>query len=192
MSSVDDTSVRYFWSGQFSNWYPAKFTACFYDGGPRMEFNCSEQFMMAYKASFFSDTEVMDLIMESDDPSQQKHLGRIIKSYSDPEWNSVARDATYIGVYEKFLQNAPLKKILVDTKNDLIVEASPVDSKWGIGYDSVKAPKNRVSWGKNWLGQVLMKVRDDIRNGECSSYTTIDWKPYTLEYGYFPKEKQID
>ena len=55
---------------------------------------------------------------------------------------------------------------LFDTKERVLVEASPVDTIWGIGLtaESEKA-KNPLLWnGQNLLGFALMKVRDILRN----------------------------
>jgi ribA/ribD-fused uncharacterized protein len=49
-----------------------------------------------------------------------------------------------------------------------MVEASPFDKIWGIGYaaDNPKAT-NRSQWrGTNWLGEVLTQVRTDIEKEE--------------------------
>jgi Domain of unknown function (DUF1768). len=53
------------------------------------------------------------------------------------------------------------------TKGTTLVEAAPWDKAWGIGLaaDDKKA-RNRDTWrGKNWLGEVLTRVRDDIADG---------------------------
>lgn len=69
-------------------------------------------------------------------------------------------------LYQKFTQDEELKKILLDTGDRIIVEASPYDKVWGIAmgvdkYPAILDPKN---WkGQNLLGQCLMRVRDKIR-----------------------------
>ena len=61
--------------------------------------------------------------------------------------------------YAKFSQNDKLKEFLLNTGNSEIVEASPVDNIWGIGFSSDKAMENIDKWGQNLLGETLMKVR---------------------------------
>jgi ribA/ribD-fused uncharacterized protein len=118
--------------------------------------------------------------MDTSDPRTQKKLGREIKSYSDDVWNPVARDRSYVGVYQKFLQNSEFKEALLGTDEKLLVEASPVDKKWGVGLEYLDMRiYDKSQWqGTNWLGQILMKVRDDLRAGRSSEFTEIDWTPY--------------
>ena len=63
----------------------------------------------------------------------------------------------------KFTQNENLKMVLLETKDRELVEASPSDRIWGIGFDSEKAPGNEDKWGENKLGKALMKVREQLR-----------------------------
>lgn len=65
----------------------------------------------------------------------------------------------YNACYAKFSQNSKLKDFLLGTGNSEIVEASPVDNIWGIGFSSYKAMENTDKWGQNLLGKTLMKVR---------------------------------
>ena len=54
---------------------------------------------------------------------------------------------------------------MLSTGDKVLVEASPVDTIWGIGLgkENEKA-KNVAMWrGKNLLGFALMEVRDEIR-----------------------------
>ena len=54
---------------------------------------------------------------------------------------------------------------LLSTGDKILVEASPLDTIWGIGLskDNEKA-QNIAAWrGKNLLGFALMEVRDEIR-----------------------------
>lgn len=167
-----------FWGGVLSNWHACDFTARICPDGKRFTFNCAEQYMMVAKAALFEDPETMFDIMCSDDPREQKALGRTVRNYIDFAWLSVARDRVYVGAYEKFRQNAGLLKLLLGTRDKLIVEASPHDNRWGIGFGVKTALQTREHWGHNWLGQVLMKVRDDIRSSQDSSFTHIDWTAY--------------
>jgi len=54
---------------------------------------------------------------------------------------------------------------LLSTGDKILVEASPMDTIWGIGLgkDNEKA-QNIAAWrGKNLLGFAVMEVRDEIR-----------------------------
>jgi len=70
-------------------------------------------------------------------------------------------------VYFKFKQNPSLKKELLSTGNLEMIEAATSDIRWDIRYNAKKAMQVlKSSWGSNWLGQVLMVVRDRIRHEE--------------------------
>lgn len=174
----------YFWGGIFSNWAHDNFEAKLKETAEDITFNCSEQYMMAQKALVFHDHGSLAEIMLSPDPAEQKALGRAITGYTDDKWDPVARDLTYVGVYAKFTQNLKWKEALLSTGDKIIVEASPYDKKWGIGLSTNVAIRTSgpSEWkGKNWLGQIIMKVRDDIRAGIDLSWTTIDWTKYENE-----------
>ncbi len=149
----------FFWGGPFSQWYPRGFII------NDIKYSTAEQYMMAMKARQFNDKETESKILATTNPREQKILGRQVKSYNDDVWNSVARGIVYTGNYAKFTQHDDLKKILLDTIGTTLVEASPTDCKWGIGlskHDSFA--RDRTKWrGLNWLGEVLMKVRQVLK-----------------------------
>lgn len=146
---------EFFWSGPFSQWYPSTFTV---NG---KTFNCAEQYMMYSKATFFGDHETAYDIMKSNNPKEQKKLGRQVVGFDADAWNAVAQDFVYIGNEAKFSQNKKLYDVLMNTGTKRLVEASPYDAIWGIGMDEVAAketPPNQ--WpGTNWLGEVLTQVK---------------------------------
>lgn len=149
----------FFWSGPFSNWHPSPFEI---DG---VWYNCSEQYMMAEKARLFNDTETLSKIMSAPDPREQKQYGRQVKGFDQHTWEKVARGVVYKGCLAKFSQNQVLKKILLETGDTTLVEASPYDKIWGIGLakDDPRA-KDRATWrGTNWLGKVLVRVREALK-----------------------------
>jgi len=56
-----------------------------------------------------------------------------------------------------------LRERLLATGEREIVEASPMDKIWGIGFGWKNAEKRRAHWGLNLLGKALMKARDRLR-----------------------------
>jgi ribA/ribD-fused uncharacterized protein len=59
-------------------------------------------------------------------------------------------------VRAKFNQNSDLKKQLIETGNKLLVEGNNWnDCFWGVTQDK---------WGENWLGRILMDVRNELRD----------------------------
>ncbi|CAH1773287.1 unnamed protein product [Owenia fusiformis] len=107
-------------------------------------------------------------IMESDDPREQKALGRKVSNFDADVWDSNCREVVKQGSIAKFSQNEELKKVLLETDGTILVEASPRDTIWGIGLgaDNPKA-KNKHTWrGKNWLGYALTDARTEIIKGK--------------------------
>jgi hypothetical protein len=62
-------------------------------------------------------------------------------------------------VLRKFETHADIRKILLSTDDEPIVENSPVDYYWGCGKDGS---------GKNQLGLILMEVREILRNADST------------------------
>ena len=59
---------------------------------------------------------------------------------------------------------ATLAEVLLATGEREIVEASPMDRIWGIGFGERKAEEvGRERWGLNLLGKALMEVRSELR-----------------------------
>jgi len=102
--------------------------------------------------------------MDTSDPARQKKLGRLVKNFDEKVWNEQAIDIVKMGCFEKFNQNPEFKKKLLATGNRRIAEASPYDKIWGIGLgENDAAALDPDKWqGKNWLGIVLMHVRDRL------------------------------
>jgi ribA/ribD-fused uncharacterized protein len=148
-----------------SNFYVAPFvepSAPTTTRSPR-RFFCMEQFMVLKKAELFGDADAASAVMAlTSDPAACKKIGRAVRGFSEQRWAAVARDIVEDGAYLKFSQNPPLARFLVSTAAQMLVEASPYDRIWGIGFserDALRRP--RAEWGSNWLGQVLM-TSDDL------------------------------
>jgi predicted NAD-dependent protein-ADP-ribosyltransferase YbiA (DUF1768 family) len=66
------------------------------------------------------------------------------------------REYIYNALLYKFTQHHELKQLLLETEDTEIIEDSPVDWYWGCGKDGS---------GKNMLGILLMKLRENLRKG---------------------------
>jgi ribA/ribD-fused uncharacterized protein len=149
-----------FWGGPFSQWYPSTFEV---EG---VKYNCTEQYMMAKKAQLFGDEEAISRIMASNNPKEQKRIGRTVKDFVAERWNAISRDVVFRGNMAKFTQDPALQRFILATGDQEIVEASPEDTIWGIGL-AAEDPlaQDRATWkGTNWLGEVIMSVRSTIRS----------------------------
>jgi ribA/ribD-fused uncharacterized protein len=181
-----------FHSGWPSNWHPSPFKI---DG---FVYGHGEQWMMAEKARAFKDAVRLDLILgvmsrdsagiptavKTVTPRACKAYGRQVTPFDATHWAGLSRDRLYVGLLEKFRQNPDLGAKLLATGNDIIVEASPTDKIWGIGLaaDHPDATDPAKWKGTNWLGEVLMRVRqtlkmDAARQAEPRWLTTEPSKP---------------
>jgi ribA/ribD-fused uncharacterized protein len=157
---MNNDNFIFFYGGYFSQWARTKFTI---DG---VEYNTAEQYMMCQKALLFGDDEAYQKILKSHDPSIQKATGRKVKNFDADKWNAVSRSVVYRANLAKFTSAPYLKKFLLDTGDKEIVEASPTDRIWGIGMAENDPDRfDKSKWrGTNWLGEVIMQVRDTLRN----------------------------
>lgn len=154
----------FFWGaappqGVFSNWYKHSFE---HEG---KRFNCSEQYMMYAKAVVFDDESTAAKIMKEKDPREQKALGRQVKNFDAGKWMAVCQDIMVPALVSKFEQDPYALEVMLSTEDAIIVEASPFDNIWGIGL-SADNPNAQIPgrWkGKNYLGNVLMRARDELR-----------------------------
>ena len=148
-----------FYGGPLSNWYPSEFKV----GGTK--YNCGEQWMMHQKAVIFNDIPTASKILLESSPEEQKKLGRIVDSYDDDVWADNRYDVVKLGLTSKFKQNPELEGYLLGTSGYELVEASPTDKIWGIGYgeDDPDLFYHIGLWGENLLGKVLMDIRNDIQ-----------------------------
>lgn len=85
-------------------------------------------------------------------PSEAKRLGRKVKLRED--WESVKERIMYEICFEKFSKNDKLKNMLIQTNDSYLIEGN----WWGDTYWGVCK-----GVGKNKLGKILMKIRDDLK-----------------------------
>ncbi len=153
----------------FSQWFPCEFTL------NNITFNCAEQAMMYCKAQLFHDDEILEKVMETDNPSRQKRLGRKVKGFNNEKWKQVARRAVYINNLAKFTQNPKCLDVLFQAVGTTIVEASPYDPLWGIklGPNEPNALIREKWQGHNWLGEVLTALMNNILNGRLVAASSL-------------------
>ncbi|CAB3805460.1 N-glycosidase YbiA [Pararobbsia alpina] len=158
MRKVDNITAFFGADDVFSNWHVAPFT--YHD----VRFNCVEQFKMFSKARLFGDEEIAAKILAFPHPASQKALGRTVRDFKDSVWLAKRESIVFVGCREKFAQNPPLLKILLESAPTVLVEASPTDRTWGVGLND-RDPRitDPTKWrGRNLLGITLMRVRDQL------------------------------
>lgn len=167
---VPESKFLFFWGHQankdgkitktcFSQWWLSSFKV------EKVTYKTAEHWMMAKKAELFQDEEILEKILTADSPAEAKKLGREVRNYDDKLWLENRYEIVKQGNYHKFSQNRDLKTFLLNTKDRVLVEASPVDPIWGIGMASDHTDAlNPEKWrGLNLLGFALMEVRDELK-----------------------------
>ncbi len=141
-----------------SQWYEIAFTV------NNVTYPSTEHYMMAEKARLFNDNTSLHKILAAKHPGEAKTLGRSVAPFDEIIWQEHRFTIALQGNMAKFQQNTELKSFLLTTGNKILVEASPMDSIWGIGLaqDHVDASHPAAWPGLNLLGFVLMKVRETI------------------------------
>ncbi len=139
----------------FSQWFEAPFTV----EGRR--YPTAEHFMMAAKAALFGDDTRRAQILRAPTPGDAKKLGRRVANFDEAAWERERFTTVVAANLAKFSQNPALRAFLLDTGDQVLVEASPVDRVWGIGLaaDHPDAAQPTRWPGLNLLGFALMEVR---------------------------------
>ena len=121
--------------------------------------------MMASKARLFGDDAALSAILATNDPREQKRLGRHVRLFDPELWRSECEHIVLHGNLAKFSQNEEMHLALIQTGDRRLAEACPHDALWGIGL-SAHDPRasSPDSWcGQNLLGQALENAREILR-----------------------------
>ena len=151
----------FFWGSNdiYSNFYYSPFK---HQG---ILFKWSEQAVMYRKAMLFSANNIAEQILKAQTPKECKELGRSrLIPFDDGVWQGFREEIYWDVLYDKF-SNSKLKAELLKTGSKTLAEASPYDKIWGIGLseNDVRAEDPRKWRGLNLLGEVLMRVREDLK-----------------------------
>ncbi|RSL59870.1 hypothetical protein CEP53_005651 [Fusarium sp. AF-6] len=190
--SSSSSNPLYFWretdpiAGYLSQWYYCPFRD---DGDEKKTYKTAEHYMMHHKALLFNDEKVALQILRAGHPREVKSLGRKVSNFDETTWNAHRREIVRRGNILKFTNavseegfqkgtpakgksavkrkyepiEGSLREMLLSTGDREIVEASPFDRIWGIGFKAADAEAARESWGQNLLGLELMEVRRILR-----------------------------
>jgi ribA/ribD-fused uncharacterized protein len=107
-----------------------------------------------FQAQKFAGTPHVEAIRQTPSPMIAARMGRSRARPLRPDWEAVKDEIMLRGVRAKFAQHADLAALLLTTGDALIVEHARRDRYWGDGGDGS---------GANNLGQILMRVRDELR-----------------------------
>ncbi|KKE82485.1 NADAR family protein [Pseudoalteromonas luteoviolacea] len=142
----------------FSQWYEAKFEENGY------LFATAEHYMMYHKAKLFDDNEACKRVLSAKTPGAAKAIGREVRGFEQKVWESKRFGIVVNANLAKFSQNPALRAFLINTRDRILVEASPVDKIWGVGLaQDDPCIEDVYSWqGLNLLGFALMEVREQL------------------------------
>ena len=114
----------------------------------------------------FDATDIADVIMMTDDPTQQKQEAKHLANYYEVVWRSQVGDIMSTALHAKFTQNADLAQQLLLTGDTTIGEASTHDVFYEISMSlhnpNALYPANGVV-RMNVPGEMLMKLRDTLK-----------------------------
>ena len=154
-------NYTFFWetSSPFSQWHPSHFS-----DSTGTTFKTAEQYMMYHKALLFKDYVSAQQILKASHPQEQKELGRGVMNFDETLWSTHREAIVYQANKLKFMQNSALLKALLETTGTELVEASPDDCIWGIGWRaSDPEAQDPSQWrGLNLLGIALTRLREEI------------------------------
>lgn len=137
---IDSFTGKYYF---LSNFYPCEIL------WEDKVWRTSEHIFQAMKTR---DTFMQESIRKAPTPGKAKRFGREVKI--SPDWNDVRADYMYRIVLQKFKQHPDLRKKLLATGDEVLVEGNHWgDTFWGV-YNGE---------GENRLGKILMRVREEIR-----------------------------
>ena len=106
--------------------------------------------------------------MSASTPLQCKNEGKNIRGFNQQAWNDQAKSLCGPGLEAKFTQNEWLRKLLVSTGTDILVEACH-DKVWGSGkplfhLDCTDQNKWSTPGQPGILGELLMSIRNTLNN----------------------------
>lgn len=118
----------------------------------------------AFQAAKTDDEEERARIRGARDPGKAKRLGRAVRLRRD--WEKVKLGIMESLLREKFTAHPDLRELLLATGERRLVEGNT----WGDAFWGVCRGR-----GKNHLGKLLMRVRDDLRAAsEAGSAISLD------------------
>lgn len=129
--------------------------------------------MMYAKAVLFDDAKsAAEILRTKKNPKRVKALGRGVSNFDREIWDRYKEQIVEEGNWWKFTnglgaEGTRVRELLLSTGDRDIIEASPYDRIWGIGFAAADAEENRSNWGQNLLGQALIRVRRRIRERDA-------------------------
>lgn len=114
-----------------------------------------------YQAMKTDDLVDQGRIWSATTPGRAKKIGQTVNIRND--WKDKKFEYMMDGISWKFLQNKDIMELLISTKGYYLEEGNKWhDNIWG----DCKCDKCEKIPGENWLGKILMELREGFINGE--------------------------
>lgn len=110
-----------------------------------------------YQASKYEGTPYLEIIQKAIDPKEAYRLSKQYSEHKRTDWKDVKLEYMKRGTLQKFIENPEIRKILLDTQDDTIIENCPNDDYWGQDANGI---------GENNMGKILMEVREYFRQSD--------------------------
>jgi len=110
-----------------------------------------------FQSQKFAGTDPLysNKIAKASTPKEAARLGRDKKRKNlRHDWESAKLDVMRKALRAKIEQHEDIKKLLLSTYDEKIIEDSPYDFFWGCGDDGS---------GQNWLGRLWMELRTELQ-----------------------------
>lgn len=107
-----------------------------------------------YQAQKYAGTLVAEQIRTAATPKEAYRLGRSSQSALRADWEDVKEKIMLTVLRRKFTMHQELGKQLLATGEEELIENAVINAYWGCGANGK---------GRNRLGQLLMQVRDELR-----------------------------
>ncbi len=117
----------------------------------------SEHYFQAQKF-ITTDPDWFEQVKAVESPMKAANMGRSRQHPMRADWEAIKDQVMYQAVLAKFTGNSEIQKILLNTDEEEIIEKALGDYYWGCGKDGS---------GQNKLGQILMRVRAEIKQGKA-------------------------
>ncbi len=137
--------------GEFSNFYPAQIYL------KEKKWPTVEHYFQAMKfEGTVYEEEIRNTVRAIDVAAQGRNRSLPLRA----DWEQVKNDIMLEALRAKFTQHKALQDILLSTGNALLVEHTANDAYWGDAGDGT---------GKNMLGILLMKVREELHSSKAQN-----------------------
>ena len=107
-----------------------------------------------FQAQKFADEAYRERIRLSHSPKGAKTLGRSRKLPIRSDWDEARDEFMYVACAQKFQTHQDVRELLLSTGDEELIENARSDYYWGCGQNGS---------GQNQLGQILMRVREELR-----------------------------